>query len=83
MCVSTLYFTVFQGDASASNGNKDSLKFDGMADAEVERRLKVTTLLSMNMRLVLYISLNIDLVIFLVTVLAFRMQYQLLQLFLQ
>ncbi|XP_042941676.1 RNA polymerase II C-terminal domain phosphatase-like 1 isoform X2 [Carya illinoinensis] len=27
-------------DASASNGNRDPLSFDGMADAEVERRLK-------------------------------------------
>ena len=35
-------FTVLQEDASASNGNKDSLSFDGMADAEVERRLKVS-----------------------------------------
>jgi hypothetical protein len=30
-----------QDDASASNGNKDPLSFDGMADTEVERRLKV------------------------------------------
>ena len=36
-------FFVFQDDASASNGNKNLLLFDGMADAEVERRLKVTT----------------------------------------
>lgn len=31
-----------QDDTSASNGNRDPLSFDGMADAEVERRLKVT-----------------------------------------
>ncbi|GAB4831220.1 hypothetical protein Ancab_005231 [Ancistrocladus abbreviatus] len=29
-----------EDDASGSNGNKDPLCFDGMADAEVERRLK-------------------------------------------
>lgn len=34
-----------QDDTSGSNGNKDPLSFDGMADAEVERRLKVITLL--------------------------------------
>lgn len=47
MCVCThtlinFYFTAVQDDAFASNGNKDSLSFDGMADAEVEKRLKVT-----------------------------------------
>lgn len=30
-----------QDDASLLNGNKDPLTFDGMADTEVERRLKV------------------------------------------
>ena len=34
-----------QDDPSASNGNKDSLGFDGMADVEVERRLKVRAFL--------------------------------------
>ncbi|KAL2253220.1 UNVERIFIED_CONTAM: hypothetical protein Sindi_0116700 [Sesamum indicum] len=29
-----------EDDPSASNGNKDAIGFDGMADAEVERRLK-------------------------------------------
>ncbi|CAL0309356.1 unnamed protein product [Lupinus luteus] len=33
-------YLVSEDDASASNGNIDSLQFDGMADAEVERRLK-------------------------------------------
>ncbi|XP_028775574.1 RNA polymerase II C-terminal domain phosphatase-like 1 [Neltuma alba] len=33
-------YLVSEDDALASNGNKDSLSFDGMADAEVERRLK-------------------------------------------
>ncbi|GMY37319.1 RNA polymerase II C-terminal domain phosphatase-like 1 [Fagus crenata] len=33
-------YLVSEDDASASNGNKDPLSFDGMADAEVERRLK-------------------------------------------
>lgn len=35
------YSCAMQDDASASNGNKDPLSFDGMADADVERRLKV------------------------------------------
>ncbi|RZB63518.1 RNA polymerase II C-terminal domain phosphatase-like 1 isoform X4 [Glycine soja] len=34
-------YLVSEDDASASNGNKNLLLFDGMADAEVERRLKV------------------------------------------
>ncbi|KAG8365476.1 hypothetical protein BUALT_Bualt18G0108700 [Buddleja alternifolia] len=33
-------FLISEDDPSASSGNKDSLGFDGMADAEVERRLK-------------------------------------------
>ncbi|KAE7995638.1 hypothetical protein FH972_000412 [Carpinus fangiana] len=33
-------YLVSEDDASASNGNKDPLSFDGMADTEVERRLK-------------------------------------------
>ncbi|KAK7246535.1 hypothetical protein RIF29_41404 [Crotalaria pallida] len=33
-------YLVSEDDPSASNGNKDSLLFDGMADAEVEKRLK-------------------------------------------
>ncbi|KAI3466651.1 hypothetical protein Pfo_023314 [Paulownia fortunei] len=33
-------YLVSEDDPSASNGNKDSVGFDGMADAEVERRLK-------------------------------------------
>ncbi|XVE51305.1 hypothetical protein DITRI_Ditri02bG0029500 [Diplodiscus trichospermus] len=33
-------YLVSEDDSSASNGNKDPLLFDGMADAEVERRLK-------------------------------------------
>ncbi|KAK7327914.1 hypothetical protein VNO77_22007 [Canavalia gladiata] len=33
-------YLVSEDDASASNGNKDALLLDGMADAEVERRLK-------------------------------------------
>lgn len=32
-----------QDDNSAINDNKDPLSFDGMADAEVERRLKVSS----------------------------------------
>lgn len=36
--------SLLQEDPSASNGNKDSLGFDGMADSEVERRLKVSCL---------------------------------------
>jgi hypothetical protein len=39
--VDQYYFCTLQDDASASNGNKDPLSFDGMADTEVERRLKV------------------------------------------
>ncbi|KAJ8761413.1 hypothetical protein K2173_001544 [Erythroxylum novogranatense] len=33
-------YLVSEDDVSASNGNRDPLSFDGMADAEVERRLK-------------------------------------------
>ncbi|GAV74436.1 dsrm domain-containing protein/NIF domain-containing protein [Cephalotus follicularis] len=33
-------YLVSEDDAPASNGNKDPLSFDGMADVEVERRLK-------------------------------------------
>ncbi|KAL1365121.1 hypothetical protein AAHE18_03G265800 [Arachis hypogaea] len=33
-------YLVAEDDASALNGNRDPLSFDGMADAEVERRLK-------------------------------------------
>ncbi|XP_077241726.1 C-terminal domain phosphatase-like 1 isoform X2 [Tasmannia lanceolata] len=33
-------YLVSEDDASASNGNKDPLCFEGMTDAEVERRLK-------------------------------------------
>ncbi|XWS12678.1 hypothetical protein CRYUN_Cryun37aG0110800 [Craigia yunnanensis] len=33
-------YLVSEDDTSASNGNRDPLLFDGMADAEVERRLK-------------------------------------------
>ncbi|XP_065877295.1 RNA polymerase II C-terminal domain phosphatase-like 1 isoform X2 [Euphorbia lathyris] len=33
-------YLVSEDDASTSNGNKDPLSFDGMADAEVEKRLK-------------------------------------------
>ncbi|XVF87514.1 hypothetical protein PTKIN_Ptkin18bG0126200 [Pterospermum kingtungense] len=33
-------YLVSEDDTSTSNGNKDPLLFDGMADAEVERRLK-------------------------------------------
>ncbi|XP_022715909.1 RNA polymerase II C-terminal domain phosphatase-like 1 isoform X2 [Durio zibethinus] len=33
-------YLVSEDDTSASNGNKNPLLFDGMADAEVERRLK-------------------------------------------
>ncbi|RDY02923.1 RNA polymerase II C-terminal domain phosphatase-like 1, partial [Mucuna pruriens] len=39
-------YLVSEDDASASNGNKDSLLFDGMADTEVERRLKDAILAS-------------------------------------
>lgn len=35
---------MLQDDPSSLNGNKDSLGFDGMADSEVERRLKVCCL---------------------------------------
>ncbi|CAA0836000.1 RNA polymerase II C-terminal domain phosphatase-like 1 [Striga hermonthica] len=34
------HYLVSEDDPSALNGNRDSLGFDGMADAEVERRLK-------------------------------------------
>ncbi|XP_031391739.1 RNA polymerase II C-terminal domain phosphatase-like 1 isoform X2 [Punica granatum] len=34
-------YLVSEEDVPGSNGNKDPLAFDGMADAEVERRLKV------------------------------------------
>ncbi|KAG8385604.1 hypothetical protein BUALT_Bualt03G0062400 [Buddleja alternifolia] len=33
-------YLISEDDPSASNGNKDPINFDGMADAEVERRLK-------------------------------------------
>lgn len=33
-------YLISEDDGSALNGNKDSLSFDGMADIEVERRLK-------------------------------------------
>ncbi|KAL0353132.1 UNVERIFIED_CONTAM: RNA polymerase II C-terminal domain phosphatase-like 1 [Sesamum angustifolium] len=36
-------YLISEDDPSASTGNKDSLGFDGMADAEVERRLKEAT----------------------------------------
>ncbi|KAL2244815.1 UNVERIFIED_CONTAM: hypothetical protein Sindi_2749700 [Sesamum indicum] len=36
-------YLISEDDPSASSGNKDSLGFDGMADAEVERRLKEAT----------------------------------------
>ncbi|XP_027339450.1 RNA polymerase II C-terminal domain phosphatase-like 1 isoform X2 [Abrus precatorius] len=36
-------YLVSEDDASATNGDKDSLLLDGMADAEVERRLKDAT----------------------------------------
>ncbi|GFP94718.1 RNA polymerase ii c-terminal domain phosphatase-like 1 [Phtheirospermum japonicum] len=34
------HYLVSEDDPSALNGNRDSIGFDGMADAEVERRLK-------------------------------------------
>lgn len=34
-------FCAAQDDASVSNGNRDQPCFDGMADVEVERKLKV------------------------------------------
>ncbi|XP_060195707.1 RNA polymerase II C-terminal domain phosphatase-like 1 [Lycium barbarum] len=39
-------YLISEDDPSAANGNKDSLGFDGMADNEVERRLKETMLAS-------------------------------------
>ncbi|GKV45843.1 hypothetical protein SLEP1_g52881 [Rubroshorea leprosula] len=33
-------YLVLEDDTSASNGNREPLSFDGMADAEVERRIK-------------------------------------------
>jgi RNA polymerase II C-terminal domain phosphatase-like 1/2 len=36
-----LCFTSTQDDGSASYGNRDPFLFDGMADTEVERKLKV------------------------------------------
>ncbi|WOH11812.1 hypothetical protein DCAR_0831305 [Daucus carota subsp. sativus] len=36
-------YLISEDDASTLNGNKDSLSFDGMADIEVERRLKDET----------------------------------------
>ncbi|KAF5728664.1 C-terminal domain phosphatase-like 1 isoform 1 [Tripterygium wilfordii] len=33
-------YLVSEDDSSVSNGNRDSLSFDGIADAEVERRMK-------------------------------------------
>lgn len=35
-------YLISEDDSSTSNANKDSVGFDGMADAEVERRLKET-----------------------------------------
>lgn len=44
MCVfNYLCSTATQDDGSVSNGNREPLMFDGMADAEVERKLKVAT----------------------------------------
>ena len=37
------FFYVFQDEYSVSNGNKDTLTFDGMSDMEVDRRMKVLT----------------------------------------
>ncbi|KAK6149867.1 hypothetical protein DH2020_017392 [Rehmannia glutinosa] len=42
-------YLVSEDDPSALNGNKESLGFDGMADAEVERRLKSLRLFSFSM----------------------------------
>ncbi|OIS97517.1 PREDICTED: RNA polymerase II C-terminal domain phosphatase-like 1 [Nicotiana attenuata] len=39
-------YLISEDDPSAVNGNKDSLGFDGMADTEVERRLKEAMLAS-------------------------------------
>ncbi|XP_049381587.1 RNA polymerase II C-terminal domain phosphatase-like 1 [Solanum stenotomum] len=39
-------YLISEDDPSAVNGNKDSLGFDGMADSEVERRLKEAMLAS-------------------------------------
>ncbi|XP_057544204.1 RNA polymerase II C-terminal domain phosphatase-like 1 [Amaranthus tricolor] len=39
-------YLVSEDDVSGSNGNKESICFDGMADAEVERRLKEAALSS-------------------------------------
>ncbi|KAF5728924.1 C-terminal domain phosphatase-like 1 isoform 2 [Tripterygium wilfordii] len=39
-------YLVSEDDSSVSNGNRDSLSFDGMADAEEERRMKDTLLAS-------------------------------------
>lgn len=36
---------MIQDDGSISNGNRDTLPFDGMADVEVERRLKVVKMI--------------------------------------
>nr|VDC83144.1 unnamed protein product [Brassica rapa] len=37
------HYLVSEDESSGLNGNKDPLAFDGMADAEVERRMKVIT----------------------------------------
>ncbi|KAK6124405.1 hypothetical protein DH2020_041825 [Rehmannia glutinosa] len=42
-------YLISEDDPSALNGNKESLGFDGMADAEVERRLKSLRLFSFSM----------------------------------
>ncbi|XP_047271349.1 RNA polymerase II C-terminal domain phosphatase-like 1 isoform X1 [Capsicum annuum] len=34
-------YLISEDEPSAVNGNKDSLRFDGMADNEVETRLKI------------------------------------------
>jgi RNA polymerase II C-terminal domain phosphatase-like 1/2 len=39
------HYLVSEDDTSGLNGNKDPLSFDGMADTEVERRLKVIYIL--------------------------------------
>lgn len=54
-------FRATQDDASASNGNKDPLSFDGMADAEVEKRLKVVKILMLQVDtcLLMYIYMEV------------------------
>lgn len=44
---------MIQDDNSTSNGNRDPPAFDGMADAEVERRLKVVYQDPSHMRILL------------------------------